>query len=59
MFDVKHYNPNGRPMSLKIINNFGNPAVSVMMDGKLYNNNNGVSVKAMDAKTVHIDHSPL
>jgi hypothetical protein len=56
VFDVKHYNPDGGPMSLKIVNNFGNPAVFVMMDGKLYNNSsNGVSVKAKDAKTVHID----
>jgi hypothetical protein len=54
VFDVKHYNPNGGPMSLKIVNKFGNPAVSVMMDGKSYNNN-GVSVKTIDAKTVHVD----
>ena len=54
VFDVKHYNPNGGPMNLKIVNNFGNPAVSVMMDGKSYNNN-GVSVKTIDAKTVHVD----
>jgi hypothetical protein len=54
MFGVKHYNPNGGPMNLKIVNNFGNPAVSVMMDGKSYNNN-GVSVKTIDAKTVHVD----
>src|ERR671930_2504450 len=41
MFGVKHYNPNGGPMSLKIVKNSGNlAAVSIMMDGKLYNNNN-------------------
>ena len=58
MFAVKHYNPYGRPMSLKIVKNSGSPtAVSVMMDRKMYNNinNNSLSVKTMDAKTVHID----
>jgi hypothetical protein len=31
-------------------------AVSVMMDGKMYNNNNNaLSVKMLDPKTVHID----
>jgi hypothetical protein len=54
MFGVKHYNPNGGHMSLKIVKNFGNPAVSIMMDGKLYNNN-ALSVKTLNAKTVHID----
>ena len=38
MFAVKHYNPDGGPMSLKIVKNSGSPtAVSVMMDGKMYN----------------------
>jgi hypothetical protein len=60
MFAVKHYNPDGGPMSLKLVKNSGSPtAVSVMMDGKMYNNinnnNNSLSVKTMDAKTVHID----
>ena len=58
MFAVKHYNPDGGPMSLKLVKNSGSPtAVSVMMDGKMYNNNNNnnsLSVKTMDAKTVHI-----
>jgi hypothetical protein len=59
VFAVKHYNPDGGPMSLKLVKNSGSPtAVSVMMDGKMYNNNNNnnsLSVKTMDAKTVHID----
>ena len=61
MFGVKHYNPDGGPMSLKLVKNSGNPvAVSIMMDGKIYNNNNNnnsnaLSVKYVDAKTVHID----
>jgi hypothetical protein len=55
MFGVKHYNPNGGPMSLKLVQNSANPAVSIMMDGKVYNNNNALSVKATDPKTVHID----
>jgi hypothetical protein len=58
MFAARHYNPDGGPMSLKLVNNYGNPAgVSVMMDGKMYNNNNNnaLSVKTMDAKTVHVD----
>jgi hypothetical protein len=56
MFGVKHYNPDGGPMSLKIVKSSGNPAVSIMMDGKIYNNNNNaLSVKTVDAKTVHID----
>jgi ABC-type oligopeptide transport system substrate-binding subunit len=41
-------------MSLKIVKNSENGAVSVMMDGKLYKNN-ALSVKAIDPKTVHID----
>jgi hypothetical protein len=33
MFGVKHYNPNGGPMSLKLVKNSGNPAaVSIIMD---------------------------
>jgi len=57
MFAVKHYNPDGGPMSLKVVKNSGNSAaVSVMMDGKMYNNNNNaLSVKMLDPKTVHID----
>jgi hypothetical protein len=55
MFGVKHYNPDGGPMSLKLVKNSGNPAISIMMDGKLYNNNNALSVKTIDPKTVHID----
>ena len=57
MFGVKHYNPDGGPMSLKIVKNSANPAVSIMVDGKLYNsnNNNALSVKTIDPKTVHID----
>ena len=56
MFGVKHYNPNGGPMSLKLVQNSGNAAMSIMMDGKIYNNNNNaLSVKTVDAKTVHID----
>jgi hypothetical protein len=54
-FGVMHYNPNGGPMSLKIVKNSGNQPISVMMDGKIYNNNNALSVKTIDAKTVHID----
>lgn len=54
IFGVKHYNPEGGPMSLKIVKKSGNPSavVSVMMDGKLYNK---ASVKSTDPKTVHID----
>jgi hypothetical protein len=61
MFAVKHYNPDGGPMSLKLVKNSGSPtAVSVMMDGKMFNNNsnnnnNSLLVKTTDAKTVHID----
>ena len=52
-FGVKHYNPEGGPMSLKIVKNSGYPSgVSVTMDGKLYNK---ASVKTTDPKTVHID----
>jgi hypothetical protein len=52
-FGVRHYNPDGGPMSLKIVKNSGNPSVVyVMMDGKLYNK---ASVKTTDPKTVHID----
>ena len=58
IFGVKHYNPDGGPMSLKIVKKSGNlsAVVSVMIDEKMYNNNNNsLSVKTMDAKTVHID----
>jgi hypothetical protein len=54
VFGVKHYNPDGGPMSLKIVRNSGNTssAVSIVMDGKLYKE---ASLKTMDSKTVHID----
>ena len=60
IFGVKHYNPVGGPMSLKIVKSSGNPssssaaatAISVMMDGKPYKE---ASLKTMDSKTVHID----
>jgi hypothetical protein len=58
IFAAKHYNPDGGPMALKLVKNSGNPAaVSVMMDRKMYNNNNNnaLSVKMLDPKTVHID----
>ena len=47
-------------MALKLVKNSGDlAAVSVMMDGKMYNsnenNNNALSVKILDPKTVHID----
>jgi hypothetical protein len=54
MFGVRHYNPDGGPMSLKLVKNSGNPGVSIMMDGKIYNNNNAL-IKMTDPKTVHID----
>jgi hypothetical protein len=54
MFQAKHYNPSGGPMSLKLVKNSGGSNVIVMMDGKLYNNG-GASIKMMNAKTVHID----
>ncbi|MBV9667945.1 MAG: hypothetical protein JO327_07420 [Nitrososphaeraceae archaeon] len=53
VFGVKHYNPDGGPMSFKIVRNSGNPSsVSIVMDGKLYKE---ASLKTMDSKTVHID----
>ena len=60
IFAAKHYNPDGGPMALKLVKNSGDlAAVSVMMDGKMYNsnenNNNALSVKILDPKTVHID----
>ena len=57
IFAAKHYNPDGGPIALKLVKNSGNPAaVSVMMDGKMYNSNNSaLSVKMLDPKTVHID----
>jgi hypothetical protein len=62
IFAAKHYNPDGGPMALKLVKNSGNPAaVSVMMDGKMYNSNSNsnsnsaISVKMLDPKTVHID----
>jgi hypothetical protein len=55
MFQAKHYNPSGGPMSLKLVKNSGGGSnVIVMMDGKLYNKN-GASIKMTDAKTTHID----
>ena len=55
MFQARHYNPNGGPMSLKLVKNSGGGSnVIVMMDGKLYNNG-GASIKMMDPKTMHID----
>ena len=55
MFQAKHYNPNGGPMSLKLVKNSGGGSnVSVMMDGRIYNNN-GTPIKMTDPKTVHID----
>jgi hypothetical protein len=55
-FEVRHYNPNGGPMSLKLVKSSGYAAMSVMMDGKIYhNNNNGVLMKMTDPKTMHID----
>jgi hypothetical protein len=57
MFQAKHYNPSGGPMSLKLVKNSGGSDVIVMMDGKVYNNgnNNAASIKMMNTKTVHID----
>ena len=52
MFGVRHYNPSGGPMSLKLVKNSGNAAMSIMMDGKIYSD---TIVKAIDPKTVHID----
>ncbi len=60
IFAAKHYNPDGGPIALKLVKNSGNPAaISVMMDGKVYNNNSNnnsaLYVKMLDPKTVHID----
>ena len=56
MFEVRHYNPNGGPMSLKLVKSSGYAAMSVMMDGKIYhNNNNGALMKMTDPKTMHMD----
>ena len=56
MFQAKHYNPNGGPMALKLVKNSVNSAaISIMMDGKIYNNNNSALIKTPDPKTVHID----
>ena len=52
MFGVRHYNPSGGPMSLKLVKDLGNPTMSILMDGKTYS---GATVKTMDPKTVHID----
>ncbi len=53
VFGVKHYNPTGGPMSLKIVKTAGSQDISVLMDGKI--NNKDVSIKVMNPKTVHID----
>ena len=53
VFGVKHYNPTGGPMSLKIVKTVGSQDISVLMDGKM--NNKDVSIKVMNPKTVHID----
>jgi len=36
MFGVRHYNPSGGPMSLKLAKSSGNSAMPIMMDGKIY-----------------------
>ena len=54
MFQAKHYNPSGGPMSLKLVKNSGGSDVSVMMDGRTYNNTRA-SIKKTDPKTVNID----
>lgn len=53
IFGVKHYNPAGGPMSLKIVKTVGKPTISVLMDDKT--DNKDVSIKVMDPNTVHID----
>ena len=53
VFGIKHYNPTGGPMSLKIVKTAGSQDISVIMDGKM--NNKDVSIKVMNPKTVHID----
>ena len=53
VFGVKHYNPTGGPMSLKIVKTAGSQDISVLMDGKI--NNKDVSIKVMNPKTMHID----
>ena len=52
VFGVKHYNPTGGPMSLKIVKTTGSQDISVIMDGKM--NNKDVSIKVMNPKTVYI-----
>jgi hypothetical protein len=53
VFVVKHWNPTGGPMTLKIAKASGAQDVSVLMDGKM--NNKDVSVNLMNPQTVHID----
>jgi len=53
VFGVKHWNPTGGPMSLKIAKTSGAQDISVLMDGKT--NNKDVSIKLMNPQTVHID----
>jgi hypothetical protein len=52
-FGVKHWNPTGGPMSLKIVKTSGAQNISVIMDGKM--NNKDVSIKVMNPQTAHID----
>jgi hypothetical protein len=53
VFGVKHYNPSGGPMSLKIVEPTGTHIIAVLMDGKT--NNKDISVKVMSPKNVHLD----
>jgi len=53
VFGVKHWNPTGGPMSLKIAKTSGAQDISVLMDGKM--NNKDVSIKVMNPQSVHID----
>ena len=53
VFGVKHWNPTGGPMSLKIAKTSGAQDISVIMDGKM--NNKDVSLKVMNPQTVYID----
>ena len=53
VFGVKHWNPTGGPMSLKLVKMSGAQDISVLMDGKM--NKKDVSVKLMNPQTVHID----
>jgi hypothetical protein len=46
MFGVRHYNPSGGPMSLKLAKSSGNSAMPIM-NGKIYSD---ATLKAMDSK---------